>query len=75
MFRGMEYIYAIWKEQSFSNAAKKLFISQPALSNSVKRVEPAKGLSSIKTQKVLNILEDKKGVGNQAHHRWTECIK
>ena len=43
MFRGMEYIYAVWKEQSFSNAAKKLFISQPALSNSVKRVEDKVG--------------------------------
>lgn len=43
MFRGMEYIYAVWKEQSFSGAAKKLFISQPALSNSVKRVEDKVG--------------------------------
>jgi len=41
----------------------------------LKKVQPAKGLSSIKTQKVLNISEDKKGAGNQAHHRWTECIK
>lgn len=39
MFRGMENIYAVWKERSFSNAAKKLYITQPALSNSVKRVE------------------------------------
>lgn len=39
MFKGMEYIYAVWKEQSFSAAAKKLYITQPALSNSVKRVE------------------------------------
>ena len=39
MFKGMEYVYAVWKEQSFSAAAKKLYITQPALSNSVKRVE------------------------------------
>ena len=44
MFRGMEYVYAIWKEQSFSNAAKKLFISQPALSNSIKRIEDKIGM-------------------------------
>lgn len=43
MFRGMEYIYAVWKEKSFSNAAKKLYITQPALSNSVKRVEDKVG--------------------------------
>ena len=39
MFKGMEYVYAVWKEQSFSAAAKKIYITQPALSNSVKRVE------------------------------------
>lgn len=43
MFRGMEYVYAVWKERSFSNAAKKLYISQPALSNSIKRVEDKVG--------------------------------
>ncbi|MCH3915518.1 MAG: LysR family transcriptional regulator [Acidaminococcaceae bacterium] len=39
MFRGMKYIYEVWACGSFSLAAKKLFISQSALSNSVKRVE------------------------------------
>lgn len=39
MFRGMENVYAVWKERSFSAAAKKLYITQPALSNSIKRVE------------------------------------
>lgn len=43
MFRGMEYVYAVWKEKSFSNAAKKLYVTQPALSNSVKRVEDKVG--------------------------------
>ena len=43
MFRGMEYVYAVWKERSFSSAAKKLYISQPALSNSIKRVEDKVG--------------------------------
>ena len=44
MFKGMEYVYTVWKEQSFSAAAKKLFITQPALSNSIKRVEDKIGL-------------------------------
>ena len=39
LFSGMEYIYAVYKEKSFSAAAKKLFISQPSLSASVRRVE------------------------------------
>ncbi len=39
MFQGMEYVYAVYKEKSFSRAAEKLFISQPSLSANVKRVE------------------------------------
>ena len=39
MFRRMEYVYAVYKEKSFSKAAEKLFISQPSLSANVKREE------------------------------------
>ncbi|MDR2022295.1 MAG: LysR family transcriptional regulator [Hungatella sp.] len=39
MFKGMDYVYMVYKEQSFSKAAKKLFISQPSLSASIKRIE------------------------------------
>lgn len=39
MFQGMEYIYEVYKERSFSKAAANLFISQPSLSANVKRVE------------------------------------
>jgi len=39
MFDGMEYVYEVYKEKSFSKAAKKLYISQPSLSASVKRIE------------------------------------
>ena len=39
MFRNREYVYAVYKEMSFSRAAEKLFISQPALSAMVKKVE------------------------------------
>lgn len=39
MFQGMEYIYEVYKEKSFSRAAANLFISQPSLSANVKRVE------------------------------------
>lgn len=43
MFRGMEYVYAVYKEKSFSKAAEKLFISQPSLSANVKREEVSVG--------------------------------
>lgn len=39
MFQGMEYVYAVYKAKSFSKAAKELFISQPSLSASIKRIE------------------------------------
>lgn len=39
MFQGMEYVYEVYKEKSFSKAASNLFISQPSLSANVKRVE------------------------------------
>lgn len=39
MFQGMEYVYAVYTEGSFSEAAKKLFVSQPSLSATIKRAE------------------------------------
>lgn len=39
MLRNKEYILAVWRAGSFSRAAEKLFVSQPSLSASVKRVE------------------------------------
>lgn len=43
MFQGMEYVYEVYKEKSFSKAAANLFISQPSLSASVKRIEKKTG--------------------------------
>lgn len=39
MFKYADYIYEIYKEKSFTKAAKNLFISQPALSAAVKKLE------------------------------------
>lgn len=39
MFKGMEYVYEVYKEKSFSKAAHNLYISQPALSASIKKIE------------------------------------
>ena len=43
MFRGMEYVYAVYQEKSFTKAAEKLYISQPSLSANVKREEECVG--------------------------------
>ena len=39
MFRNKEYILTIYQEGGFTKAAEKLFVSQPSLSASVKRIE------------------------------------
>lgn len=39
MFTNMDYVYEVYKEGSISRAAKNLYISQPSLSASIKRIE------------------------------------
>lgn len=39
MFHGMNYVMEVYKEQSFSKAAQNLYISQPALSAAIKKIE------------------------------------
>lgn len=39
MLKEMEYVYAVYQERSFSKAAKKLYLSQPALSAAVRKAE------------------------------------
>lgn len=43
MFKGREYVYEVYKERSFSKAARNLYISQPSLSAAVKKVEAELG--------------------------------
>lgn len=43
LFLGKEYVYEIYKEKSFSAAAQNLYITQPALSNRIKRIEDCIG--------------------------------
>ena len=44
MFKKMEYAYAVYKEQSFSKAAEKLYVSQPCLSAAIKKIEEEAGV-------------------------------
>ncbi len=39
MFQKYNYVYEVYKEESFTKAAEKLFISQPSLSVAVKNIE------------------------------------
>lgn len=43
MFKGMEYVYEVYKEKSFSKAAANLYISQPSLSATIKKIEERVG--------------------------------
>jgi len=44
MFKKMEYVYAVYKEKSFTKAAEKLYVSQPCLSAAIKKIEDEIGL-------------------------------
>ena len=39
MFKHIDYVYAVYEERSFTKAAAKLYISQPALSSTIKKLE------------------------------------
>lgn len=39
MFKNKEYVLAVYREGGFTRAAEKLFVSQPSLSATVKRIE------------------------------------
>ena len=39
MFRNKEYVLTVVKEKGFTKAAESLFVSQPSLSSSIKRIE------------------------------------
>lgn len=45
MFKHMDYVYAVYEERSFTRAAERLFITQPALSSTIKKLEKDLGYS------------------------------
>lgn len=58
MFKGMEYVYEVYKEKSISKAAKNLYISQPSLSANLKRIEKQIGYPIFdRTTKPLRLTE------------------
>ena len=45
MYDEIDYVYEVYKEKSFSAAAKNLYISQPALSSAIKKIEARFGIT------------------------------
>lgn len=43
MFDGKNYVYEVYKEKSFSKAARNLYVSQPSLSAKIKKIEEKLG--------------------------------
>ena len=39
MLKNMEYVYAVYQKKSFSKAAESLYMSQPALSTAIRKIE------------------------------------
>ena len=58
MFKYASYIYEIYTEQSFTKAAKKLFISQPSLSATVRKAEEELGFKIFNREAVPVTLTD-----------------
>ena len=58
MTNEMKYIYELYKTKSFSIAAEKLFITQPALSICVQKVEKDLGMPIFyRNKKILSLTE------------------
>ncbi len=51
MFREMEYVLAVYREKGFSKAARKMYVSQPALSAMIRRAEERIGGAIFDRQK------------------------
>lgn len=63
MLNEMRYVYAVYQEKSFTQAAKKMFISQPALSKMVKLAETEVGVPLFRPQHSSSDLDSRrKGV-------------
>lgn len=58
MEQNMKYVYEVYKHGSFSKAAESLFITQPALSISIQRVENSIGMPLFdRSKKPLTLTE------------------
>lgn len=68
MFSSMKYVYEVYKERSFSKAAQNLYISQPSLSNKIKKVEAKVGAALFERNTIPLRLTD-------CGEKYIECAK
>ena len=68
MFSSMKYVYEVYKEHSFSKAAQNLYISQPSLSNKIKKVEAKVGAALFERNTIPLRLTD-------CGEKYIECAK
>ena len=73
----MRYAYEVYKERSFSLAAKRLYVSQPALSLTIRKLEDELGLQIFdRTTKPVSLTAEGKVYMETAQHilRLTEQL-
>lgn len=72
MFSGMNYVYEVYKEQSFSKAAENLYISQPALSSMIKKIETKIGMPLFdRSTSPIQLTECGKSTSRPPRKSWT----
>lgn len=77
MDKAMRYAYEVYKEKSFSQAAKSLYVSQPALSLTIRKLEDELGLQIFdRTTKPVSLTAEGKVYIETAQHilRLTEQL-
>ena len=77
MEKAMRYAYEVYREKSFSQAAKRLYVSQPALSLTIRKLEEDLGLQIFdRTTKPISLTAEGKVYMETAQHilRLTEQL-
>ena len=74
MQQDMRYVYEIYRQKSFSKAAQALFITQPALSIAIGKLEASLGIYA-KSERVMALAAEILACGDIAKaHRLAEQI-
>ena len=78
MFNSMNYVYEVYKERSFSKAAANLYISQPSLSATVKKVEERIGAPIFDLQRKPDTVDGMRPAlyqGRRRDHGYPEPVR
>ena len=86
MFSHADYVYAVYQERSFTKAAEKLYISQPALSATIRKLESDLGYPIFERgvkevvptaigQKYIDAAEQVLAIGNQLQRETDDLLQ